>query len=83
MAEIEYFVDPDKKVINKFAAVAATKCKLLSRERQMSGEPAVDCTLQEALDEVFDIIFTQKVFQIISKFLFGKCYTLILFAQPF
>lgn len=51
MAEIEYFVDPDKKVINKFAAVAATKCKLLSRERQMSGEPAVDCTLQEALDE--------------------------------
>lgn len=51
MAEIEYFVDPDKKEISKFANVFNTKCMLLSKERQMSGEPAIEMTLQEALEQ--------------------------------
>ena len=52
MAEIEYFVDPEKKSIDKFSKVADTKCMLLSKERQMNGEPAIAMTLQEAMDQV-------------------------------
>ena len=52
MAEIEYFVDPDEKEITKFASIAETKCRLLSRDRQMSGEPAIEITLQEAINQV-------------------------------
>ena len=52
MAEIEYFVDPDKKEISKFANVADLRCTILSQDRQMSGESAVEITLQEAFDQV-------------------------------
>ena len=52
MAEIEYFVDPDKKEISKFSSVANMECMLHSREGQMSGEPAVKMTLQNAIDKV-------------------------------
>jgi len=59
MGEIEYFVDPDKKEMKKFAKVSDTKCVLLSKERQMSGEPAIEMTLQQAIDE--NIIFNTAV----------------------
>ena len=52
MAEIEYFVDPEKKSIDKFSKVAATRCMLLSKERQVNGEPAIAMTLKEAMDQV-------------------------------
>jgi len=51
MAEIEYFIDPDKKEIKKFKHVADTKLVFHSREAQMSGEPAVEMTVQEAYDK--------------------------------
>jgi len=51
MAEIEYFVEPDKKDIKKFSNLANMECILLSKERQMSGEPAISITLQQALDQ--------------------------------
>lgn len=51
MAEIEYFVDPEKKEIAKFAKVADTTCMILSKENQMSGAPAQQMTLGSALQQ--------------------------------
>jgi len=51
MAEIEYFIDPDKKEMKKFKNVSDTKLVFLSRDAQMSGEPAVTMTVQEAYDK--------------------------------
>jgi len=48
MAEIEYFVDPDKKEMSKFSNVEDTMCRLYSRDTQMAGEPAVMMSLKEA-----------------------------------
>lgn len=52
MAEIEYFVDPDKKEISKFSSVEDTMCRLYSRDTQMAGEPAVMMSLKEAYAKV-------------------------------
>ena len=52
MAEIEYFVDPDKKEISKFSNVEDTMCRLYSRDTQMAGEPAVMMSLKEAYAKV-------------------------------
>lgn len=49
MAEIEYFVDPKKKEISKFPSVEDTVCTLYSRDIQMSGEPAVQMSLKDAI----------------------------------
>ncbi|XP_066921530.1 glycine--tRNA ligase-like [Clytia hemisphaerica] len=48
MAEIEYFVDPDKKEMSKFSTVENTTCRIYSRDAQMSGEPAVMMSLKDA-----------------------------------
>ena len=52
MAEIEYFVDPSKKEISKFSSVEDTVCSLYSRDIQMSGEPAVQMSLKDAVAKV-------------------------------
>ena len=52
MAEIEYFIDPDKKEISKFSSVQDTMCRILSRDAQMSGEPAVMMSLKDAYSNV-------------------------------
>jgi len=52
MAEIEYFVDPDKKEISKFPSVQDISCKIYSRDAQMSGEPAVMMKLKDAYSNV-------------------------------
>ena len=52
MAEIEYFVDPDKKESSKFSSVEDTVCTLYSRDVQMAGEPAVQMTLKDAIAKV-------------------------------
>ena len=52
MAEIEYFVDPDKKEISKFSTVENTMCRIYSRDAQMSGEPAVMMSLKDAHSKV-------------------------------
>jgi len=51
MAEIEYFVEPDKKEMSKFKNVADKVCTLYSKEKQMAGEPALKITLQEAVNQ--------------------------------
>lgn len=51
MAEIEYFVNPDEKKMDKFASVSETKLLLSSKDRQMNGEPPVEMTIQGALDQ--------------------------------
>ena len=52
MAEIEYFVDPDKKEMSKFPNVEDTMCRLYSCDTQMAGEPAVMMSLKEAYAKV-------------------------------
>eukprot|EP00795_Rhopilema_esculentum_P014077 gene14077-5064_t len=49
MAEIEYFVDPECKEHSKFESVADLHVKLFSKESQMSGEPAIDVSLRDAV----------------------------------
>lgn len=51
MAEIEYFVDPDQKQMEKYYDVKETKLLLLSKDRQMSGEPPIEMTIQDAFDQ--------------------------------
>ena len=67
MAEIEYFVDPEKKSIDKFSKVADTRCMLLSKERQMNGEPAIAMTLKEAMDQVRIFLFDTFVYTFVFK----------------
>ena len=57
MAEIEYFVDPDKKEITKFSSVEDTICRLYSRDIQMAGEPAVMMSLKEAYAKALNNFF--------------------------
>ena len=52
MAEIEYFVDPECKEHSKFESVADLHVKLFSKESQMSGEPAIDVSLRDAVAKV-------------------------------
>jgi len=50
MAEIEYFVDPEKKEMSKFSTLSDMKLNLLSKDKQMAGEASQIMSLQEALD---------------------------------
>ena len=53
MAEIEYFVHPDKKQNHrKFSSVANLVVTLYSSANQMSGQPAVKIALDDALKQV-------------------------------
>ena len=61
MAEIEYFVHPDKKQNHrKFSSVANLVVTLYSSTNQMSGQPAVKIALGDALKQVSLLIpFTE------------------------
>ena len=53
MAEIEYFVHPDKKQSHrKFSSVADLVVTLYSSSIQMSGQPAVQMALGDAIKQV-------------------------------
>ena len=67
MAEIEYFVEPDKKEISKFPSVEDTMCRLYSRETQMAGEPAVMMSLKDAHQKVCYPICYSFLFLFVNK----------------
>ena len=53
MAEIEYFVHPDKKQNHrKFSSVVDLVVTLYSSANQMSGQPAIKTTLGDAVKQV-------------------------------
>lgn len=53
MAEIEYFVHPNKKQHHKkFSSVANLVVTLYSSANQMSGQPAMQITLSDAVQQV-------------------------------
>ena len=53
MAEIEYFVHPDKKQSHrKFSSVADLVVTLYPSSNQMSGQPATQMTLGDAVKQV-------------------------------
>jgi len=51
MAEIEHFCDPADKAHPKFASVASTKMALYSACDQMSGQPAKEMQIGEAVEK--------------------------------
>ena len=53
LAEIEYFVHPDRKDnFDKFCNVADLTPFLYSQDIQLSGEPPLKITLREAVEKV-------------------------------
>ena len=53
MAEIEYFIHPNKKQKHsKFSSVSQLVVNLYSSGNQMSGEPAAQMTLGDAVKKV-------------------------------
>lgn len=62
MAEIEYFVHPNKKQNHKkFCSVADLVVTLYSSANQMSGQPAAQITLADAIKQVSLLIPPIKV----------------------
>ena len=65
MAEIEYFVHPNKKQNhNKFSSVSQLVVTLFSSGNQMSGEPAAPLSLGDAVKQVswsFTVAFVTVV----------------------
>lgn len=56
MAEIEHFVNPEKRNdFPKFSKVADLKLRLYSASDQLEGLPPQSCTLIEAIDKVCDM----------------------------
>lgn len=59
MAEIEYFVHPNKKQSHKkFSSVANQVVTLYTSTNQMSGQPAMQITLGDAVKQVSSL-FTE------------------------
>lgn len=50
LAEIEYFIDPEKKEFKKFENVKNLKVNLYSANSQMNGEQPKQITLEEAIN---------------------------------
>ena len=63
MAEIEYFVHPDKKQNHrKFSSVADLVVTLYSSANQMSGQPAVKTALGDAVKLVSLLIRLTRIY---------------------
>ena len=64
MAEIEHFVDPTDKSHPKFENVSSQKVTLYPSENQIEGNPPLNISLEDAVNQVSGLLILRHSCQI-------------------